>query len=72
MGFKLVAFAVSCLLAVTKAMQRAMNVLREAGTTEAIVAEMTNFGDFNDLIGFPELRAFEAKYRINKKEASNG
>jgi 2-methylisocitrate lyase-like PEP mutase family enzyme len=64
MGFKLVAFAVSCLLAATKAMQRAMKVLREEGTTRAIVTEMTNFGDFNDLIGFPEVRAFEAKYRI--------
>ncbi len=49
-----------------------MKVLREKGTTQAIVAEMTNFGDFNDLIGFPETRAFEAKYRINKKEATNG
>jgi 2-methylisocitrate lyase-like PEP mutase family enzyme len=72
MGFKLVAFAVSCLLAATKAMQRAMKVLREKGTTQAIVGEMTNFEEFNDLIGFPEVRAFEAKYRINKKEATNG
>ena len=72
MGFKLVAFAVSCLLAATKAMQRAMKVLREEGTTQAIAAEMTNFGDFNNLIGFPEVRAFEAKYRINKKETTNG
>ena len=72
MGFKLVAFAVSCLLTATKAMQRAMKVLREEGTTQAIVGEMTNFGEFNDLIGFPEVRAFEAKYRINKKEATHG
>jgi carboxyvinyl-carboxyphosphonate phosphorylmutase len=64
MGFKLVAFAVSCLLAATKAMQRAMKVLKEEGSTQAIVAEMMNFGDFNDLIGFPEVRSFEAKYRI--------
>jgi 2-methylisocitrate lyase-like PEP mutase family enzyme len=55
MGFKLVAFAVCCLLAATKAMQRAMQVLREEGPTQAVVAEMTNFGDFNDLIGFPEV-----------------
>ena len=58
--------------AATKAMQRAMKVLKEEGTTRAIVTEMTNFGDFNDLIGFPEVRAFEAKYRINRKEATNG
>ena len=64
MGFKLVAFAVSCLLAATKAMQRAMKVLREEGSTQSIVGEMMNFGDFNDLIGFAEVRAFEAKYRI--------
>ncbi len=64
MGFKLVAFAVSCLLAATKAMQRAMKVLREEGSTQAIVADMMNFGDFNDLIGFPEVRSFETKYRI--------
>jgi 2-methylisocitrate lyase-like PEP mutase family enzyme len=64
MGFKLVAFAVSCLLAATKAMQRAMKVLREEGSTQSIVGEMMNFADFNDLIGFAEVRAFEAKYRI--------
>ena len=64
MGFKLVAFAVSCLLAATKAMQRAMKVLKEDGTTQAMVAEMTNFEDFNELIGFSEVRSFEAKYRI--------
>ena len=63
MGFKLVAFAVSCLLAATKAIQRAMQVLKEEGSTQAIVSEMMNFGDFNDLIGFPEVRSFEAKYR---------
>jgi methylisocitrate lyase len=66
MGFRLVAFAVSCLLAATKAMQRAMKVLREEGSTQAVVAEMTNFGEFNDLIGFPEVRSFEAKYRIRR------
>jgi 2-methylisocitrate lyase-like PEP mutase family enzyme len=64
MGFKLVAFAVSCLLVATKAMQRAMQVLREEGSTQAIAAEMTNFGEFNDLIGFPDVRSFETKYRI--------
>ena len=64
MGFKLVAFAVSCLLAATKAMQRAMKVLKEDGTTQAMVAEMMHFEDFNELIGFPEVRSFEAKYRI--------
>jgi len=41
-----------------------MKVLREEGSTQAIVADMMNFGDFNDLIGFPEVRSFEAKYRI--------
>jgi carboxyvinyl-carboxyphosphonate phosphorylmutase len=75
MGFKLVAFAVSCLLAATRAMQRAMQVLREEGSTQAVVAEMMNFGDFNDLIGFPEVHSFEAKYKlqtINKKEETHG
>ena len=72
MGFNLVAFAVSCLLAATKAIQRAMQVLREEGSTRAMVAEMTNFGEFNDLIGFPEARTFEAKYRINRKEETYG
>ena len=64
MGFKLVAFAVSCLLVATKAMQRAMKVLKEEGTTRAVLGEMTKFEDFNDLIGFPEVRSFETKYKI--------
>jgi len=64
MGFKLVAFAVSCLLAATKAMERAMKVLREEGSTQVIVGEMMNFGEFNDFIGFSEVHSFEAKFRI--------
>ncbi len=64
MGFRLVAFAVSCLLAATKAMQRAMTVLKKEGTTRAVLGEMAKFEDFNDLIGFPEVRSFEAKYKI--------
>ncbi|MBE9541721.1 MAG: carboxyvinyl-carboxyphosphonate phosphorylmutase, partial [Proteobacteria bacterium] len=46
-----------------KAMQKAMEELKDKGTTQRLVNEMMAFEEFNDLIGFPEVMSFEAKYR---------
>lgn len=63
MGFKIVIFPITCLLIAAKAMQKAMKELKEKGTTQGILNEMMAFEDFNDLIGFPEIRSFEGRYR---------
>lgn len=63
MGFKIAIFPITCLLVAAKAMQKAMEELKDKGTTQRLVNEMMAFEEFNDLIGFPEVMSFEAKYR---------
>ena len=63
MGFKIAIFPVTCLLVAAKAMQKAMDVLRDNGTTQELLNDMMPFEDFNHLIGFPEIRLFEDKYK---------
>jgi 2-methylisocitrate lyase-like PEP mutase family enzyme len=63
MGFKIVVFPVTCLLVAAKAIQKAMEVLKDKGTTQKLFGEMMGFEEFNSLIGFPEVRSFEEKYR---------
>ncbi len=62
-GFKIAIFPITCLLVAAKAMQKAMEELKDKGTTQRLVNEMMAFEEFNDLIGFPEVRSFEGKYR---------
>lgn len=62
MGFKLVIFPVTCLLAATKAIQLVMQILKNEGTTEKASSKMMKFDAFTDFIGFPEIRFLEEKY----------
>lgn len=64
MGFSIVAYAVTCLLVAARAMQRAMEILKGEGTTQGLLDEMMSFEEFDTFIGFPEIRSFEAKYRL--------
>ncbi|HDM74863.1 MAG TPA: hypothetical protein ENG51_00145 [Deltaproteobacteria bacterium] len=64
MGFKVVAFAITCLLVAARAMQRAMEELKSEGTTQGILDALMGFEEFNNFIGFPEVRSFENKYRL--------
>ena len=63
MGFKIAIFPITCLLIAAKAMQKAMEELKDKGTTQRLVNEMMAFEDFNHLIGFPEIRLFEDRYK---------
>jgi 2-methylisocitrate lyase-like PEP mutase family enzyme len=62
MGFKLVIFPVTSLLAATKATQLVMQILKNEGTTEKASSKMMKFDEFTDFIGFPEVRFLEEKY----------
>ncbi len=63
-GFKLVAYPITLLLASLTAMKRALTVLKEKGTTKGLVEEMISFKELDELIGFPEVRAWEARYSL--------
>jgi methylisocitrate lyase len=62
MGFKIVFFAVSALLAVTQTMTACFRSLKEQGTT-ANFENMVGFDEFKEFIGIPEYQQLEEKYR---------
>ncbi|MDJ0797443.1 MAG: oxaloacetate decarboxylase [Calothrix sp. MO_167.B12] len=62
MGFKIVFFAVSALLAVTQVMAACFQSLKEQGTT-ANFDNMVNFEEFKELIGILQYQELEQKYR---------
>jgi len=61
MGFKIVFFAVSALLAVTQVMTACFQSLKEQGTT-ADFDNMVNFEEFKEFIGIPQYQELEQKY----------
>lgn len=64
LGFKLVAYPITLLLASITAMKRALIVLKEKGTTKDLTDEIISFKELDELIGFPEVRAWEARYSL--------
>ncbi|MDJ0674377.1 MAG: oxaloacetate decarboxylase [Calothrix sp. MO_167.B42] len=61
MGFKVVFFAVSALLAVTQVMTACFEGLKKRGTT-ADFDNMVNFEEFKEFIGIPQYQELEEKY----------
>jgi 2-methylisocitrate lyase-like PEP mutase family enzyme len=62
MGCKLIIFPIGLLLMATKAMRRALKVLRDTGSHAGCFEEMVGFKEFTDLIGLPELLKLSSKY----------
>ena len=68
MGFSLVAFAVTCLLVVAKAMEKAMRLLKEEGTIIGMQDDLMEFDTFNRLIGFQDVYDFESRFRLPEED----
>jgi 2-methylisocitrate lyase-like PEP mutase family enzyme len=64
MGFSLVAFAVTCLLAAAKAMEKVMGILKKEGTIRETQEDLMDFDAFNSLIGFPDVYDFESRFKL--------
>jgi len=62
MGYRLVLYPISNLLAATQAMLRTMRHLREHGSTAGVVDEMLTFNEFTNLIGLLEWQAREREF----------
>jgi carboxyvinyl-carboxyphosphonate phosphorylmutase len=62
MGYRIVIFPISTLLAATAAMRRILREIAEAGTPAALLPELPSFGEFTDFIGLPEVREVEQRY----------
>ncbi len=62
LGYRMVIFPISTLLAATDAMRRILREIAQAGTPAAALPELPSFGEFCDFIGLPDVRAAEQRY----------
>jgi len=64
LGYRIVIFPISTLLAATAAMRRILRDIAEAGTPAAALGGLPSFGEFVDFIGLPEVRMAEQRYAV--------
>jgi 2-methylisocitrate lyase-like PEP mutase family enzyme len=69
LGYRVVIFPISTLLAATAAMRRVLQEISRAGTPAAALGDLPAFGEFVDFIGLPEVRATEQRYAATDDEA---
>ena len=62
LGFQVAIFPASGFLAATEALTRIYRALRDHGASSAADADLHPFGDFNKLMGFDEVIAFEDRF----------
>jgi 2,3-dimethylmalate lyase len=62
LGYRIVIFPISTLLASTAAMRRILAEIASSGTPAAALPGLPAFGEFLDFIGLPEVRQAEQRY----------
>jgi 2,3-dimethylmalate lyase len=62
LGYRIVIFPISTLLAATAAMRQVLREIAQAGTPAAALRELPTFGEFTDFIGLPQVREAEQRY----------
>jgi 2-methylisocitrate lyase-like PEP mutase family enzyme len=62
LGYRIIIFPISTLLAATAAMRRVLREIAAAGTPAAAMRELPTFGEFVDFIGLPQVREAEQRY----------
>jgi 2-methylisocitrate lyase-like PEP mutase family enzyme len=62
LGYRIVIFPISTLLAATAAMRRILHEIAQAGTPAAALGDLPTFAEFVDFIGLPEVRTAEQRY----------
>jgi 2,3-dimethylmalate lyase len=62
LGYRIVIFPISTLLAATAGMRRVLREIARAGTPAAVMHELPTFGEFVDFIGMPQVREIEQRY----------
>jgi 2-methylisocitrate lyase-like PEP mutase family enzyme len=62
LGFRIVIFPISTLLAATAGMRQVLQEIARAGTPAAALTGLPSFGEFLDFIGLPEVQAAEQRY----------
>jgi 2,3-dimethylmalate lyase len=69
LGYRIVIFPISTLLAATAAMRGILQEIARAGTPAAVMHELPAFGEFTDFIGLPQVREAEQRYAARDSTA---
>jgi 2-methylisocitrate lyase-like PEP mutase family enzyme len=62
LGYRIVIFPISTLLAATGAMRRVLREIAGEGTPAAVMRELPTFAEFVDFIGLPQVHEAEQRY----------
>jgi len=62
-GFKFVCFPLTTLLVATRAVSRALEILKKTNAPQGYMNDLTTWSEFNEIIGVPQIRAMEEKYK---------
>lgn len=64
LGFKLVIFPISLLLAATHTMLKLLDTLKQGNTPTSYASSMLTFSQFTDQVGLPAIQELERKYGV--------
>jgi len=62
LGYAIVIFPISTLLAATRAIREVLAQIREVGTPNPVMERLVPFQEFLDFIGLPEVRELERRF----------
>jgi len=62
-GYGIAIYPVSALFITANVVKELMDTLKATGTTESKVSNMVSFKNFTDIVGLPEVRSLEKKYK---------
>jgi carboxyvinyl-carboxyphosphonate phosphorylmutase len=66
LGYRIIIFPISTLLAAAKAVRAAIAEIRATGTPIRLVSELISFHEFNEMIGLAEVRRLEQRFSVRK------
>jgi 2,3-dimethylmalate lyase len=68
LGFAIIIFPISTILAATKAMRGVLKKIKDDGSPIGVLSDLPRFGDFVDFIGLPEILELEQRYKVGDME----
>jgi 2-methylisocitrate lyase-like PEP mutase family enzyme len=68
LGFAIIIFPISTVLAATKAMRSVLTRIKEDGSPIGVLPQLPRFGDFVNFIGLPEILELEQRYKVAEME----
>jgi 2,3-dimethylmalate lyase len=72
LGYRIVIFPISTLLAATGAMRRILQEIAQAGTPAAAIRELPTFAEFVKFIGLPQVHEAEQRYAVKARGPGTG